>query len=95
MRVFFLEKLKPLLETHVKREDAVKRLEELAIEAHDNCMNEKFEALERLRWTRIEAYVYQRARKQAKKSKNPSNPLLHSTQLESHHGIPSNERYSS
>jgi len=29
----FLEKLKPLLETQVKREDAIKRLEELAVEA--------------------------------------------------------------
>jgi len=54
-----LKKLKPLLQTQVKREDAVKRLEELALEAHDNCMNKDFEAWERLRWARIEAYVYQ------------------------------------
>jgi len=33
----FLEKLKPLLETQVKREDAVKRLEELALEAHEKA----------------------------------------------------------
>jgi hypothetical protein len=34
-------------------------LEELALEAHENCMNKKHEAWERLRWARIEAYVYQ------------------------------------
>jgi len=37
MRMFFLKRFRPLLETQVKREDAVKRLEELVLEAHENA----------------------------------------------------------
>ena len=50
----FLKELKPLLETQMKREGTVKRLKELALEAHENCMNKNLEAWERLMWARIE-----------------------------------------
>ena len=47
------------LDTQAARETAIASLQKLAEIAHDYAVNDKLEAKNRLKWARIEAYVYQ------------------------------------
>ena len=47
------------INTQAKREEATCKLEELATMAHKYATDEKLTAPQRLKWARIEAYIYQ------------------------------------
>lgn len=47
------------IDTQAKREEAIRRLEELAQMAHKYAVDESLSPSQRLRWARIEAYIYQ------------------------------------
>jgi len=47
------------LETQKMREEIVKQLEELAKEAHQSAMDRRLKASTRVKWARVEAYIYQ------------------------------------
>jgi hypothetical protein len=47
------------LETQELREDIVKQLKELAEEAHQSAMDRRLKASTRVKWARVEAYIYQ------------------------------------
>lgn len=57
----FLEALTGIvgIDTQAKREEAIRRLEELAQMAHKYAVDESLSPSQRLRWARIEAYIYQ------------------------------------
>jgi len=47
------------IDSQAKREEAVKKLEELARMAHKYAKRKRLDASVRLKWARIEAYIYQ------------------------------------